>query len=140
MAGFFYYMAMVLAGGPLYVQEAPGTVFLSMFCHGSIYLYGFVTVGTEKCDVRDAPKLALGVVLLVINAVLLRPLAEGGGRLLIYILLDAVVVRRMLPSGLWAAALPAYYFTVTVLVLLTIRGFFGKSQRQYRKFSAGQAA
>ena len=32
-----------------------------MFCHGSIYFCGFVTIGGEVCSAKDAPKLALGV-------------------------------------------------------------------------------
>lgn len=135
MAGFFYYMAMIAAGGRLYATDAPGDVFISMFCHGTIYFCGFVTIGTEVCSAKDAPKLALGVALVAVRAALLRPFIVGGNRLLIYILLDAVCVKQLLPQSVWAFALPGYYLAVAAFVLLTIRGFFRKNQKQYRKFS-----
>lgn len=59
MAGFFYYLAMIAAGGVIYGAYAPLDIYISMFCHGSIYFCGFVTIGTELCSAKDAPKLAL---------------------------------------------------------------------------------
>ena len=140
MAGFFYYMAMIVAGGLIYGKKPPLDIYISMFCHGSIYLCGFVTIGTEECRATDAPKLALGVAWVAIRAAILRPYVAGTDRLLIYILLDAVAVKRILPESTWAAALPVYYLAVAAFVLLTIRGFFRRNQKQYHKFSALQAA
>ena len=40
----------------------------------------------------------------------------------------------MLPQTLWHIALPVYYAAVIGFVLLTIRGFFRKSRKQYRRF------
>ena len=132
MAGFFYYMAMILAGGMIYAANAPLDIYISMFCHGTIYLYGFVTIGTEVCSAKDAPKLALGVASVAIRAALLRPYVVGTDRLLIYILLDAVAVKKILPESAWTVAVPVYYMVVIAFVLLTIRGFFRRNQRQYR--------
>ena len=42
----------------------------------------------------------------------------------------------MLPQTLWHIALPVYYAAVIGFVLLTIRSFFRKSRKQYRRFSA----
>lgn len=136
MAGFFYYMAMIAVGGTLYGADAPLDIYISMLCHGAIYFCGFVTIGTELCSAADAPKLALGVVLVGLRAALLRPLVVGSDRLLIYILLDASVVRQLLPQSTWAVALPVYYAALAAFVLLTIRGFFRRNDQQYRKFSA----
>lgn len=77
MAGFFYYMAMIAAGGPLYASYEPIDVFISMFCHGTIYFCGFVTIGTELCSAKDAPNLVLGVTLVVLRAAVLRPFVAG---------------------------------------------------------------
>ena len=140
MAGFFYYMAMIAAGGPLYGAYAPGDVFISMFCHGAIYFCGFVTISTEVCSKKDAPKLALGIAFVAVRAAVLRPFVAGSERLLIYILLDAVAVKQALPESTWTVALPIYYFAVAAFVLLTIHGFFRRNQKQYRKFAAPQAA
>ena len=111
-----------------------------MFCHGAVYFCGFVTICTEVCSAHDAPKLAIGVALVAVRAAILRPFVAGSDRLLIYILLDAVAVRRILPQHTWTVALPAYYFVIVAFVLLTIRGFFRRNQRQYRKFAALRAA
>ena len=140
MAGFFYYMAMIAAGGMIYGQNPPLDIYISMFCHGSIYFCGFVTIGTEVCSAKDAPKLALGVAWVAVRAAILRPYVVGSNRLLIYILLDAVVVKRILPESSWTVALPIYYLAVAAFVLLTIRSFFRRNQKQYQKFSAPQAA
>ena len=136
MAGFFYYMAMIAAGGLIYGTNPPLDIYISMFCHGSIYFCGFVTIGTEECRAKDAPKLALGVVLVAVRAAILRPYVADSSRLLIYILLDAVAVKQILPESTWTVALPVYYLAVAAFVLLTIRGFFRRNQKQYRKFSA----
>lgn len=139
MAGFFYYMAMIAAGGMIYGTNPPLDIYISMFCHGSVYFCGFVTIGTEMCSAKDAPKLALGVAAVAVRAAVLRPFVAGSDRLLIYILLDAAAVRQVLPQSTWAIALPVYYLAAAAFVLLTIRGFFRRNRKQYRKFSAAKA-
>lgn len=140
MAGFFYYLAMIAAGGMIYGTNPPLDIYISMFCHGSIYFCGFVTICTEVCSAKDAPKLALGVAMVAVRAALLRPFAADTSRLLIYILLDATAVKQVLPERVWAVAVPVYYVAVAAFVLLTIRGFFRRNQKQYHKFSAMQFA
>ena len=138
MAGFFYYIAMIAVGGLIYGKNPPLDIYISMFCHGSIYFCGFVTIGTEECRAKEAPKLALGVALVAIRAAILRPYVADSSRLLIYILLDAAV-KRILPESTWTVALPIYYLAFAAFVLLTIRSFFRRNQKQYRKFTALQA-
>ena len=77
---------------------------------------------------------------MAVRAAILRPYIVGSSRLLIYILLDAIAVKQVLPESTWAVALPVYYIAAAAFVLLTIRGFFRRNQRQYRKFSALQTA
>lgn len=89
---------------------------------------------------KDAPKLALGVAMVTVRAAILRPYVAGTDRLLIYILLDAVAVKQVLPESTWAVALPVYYLAAAAFVLLTIRGFFRRNRKQYRKFAAVQMA
>lgn len=140
MAGFFYYLGLIAAGGPLYASSAPRDVYISMFCHGSIYLCGFVALGTEVFRAKDAPRLALGVAAVAVRALIVRPLVHGSEGMLIYILLDAVCVKRLLPESIWNFALPIYYIAIALFVLLTIRGFFRKNQRQYHRFATVCAA
>ena len=111
-----------------------------MFCHGSIYFCGFVTIGGEVCSAKDAPKLALGVARMAIRAAILRPFVVGSEQLLIYILLDVAAIRQLIPERAWSVALPVYYLAAATFVLLAIRGFFRRNQEQYRRFSAVQAA
>ena len=140
MAGLFYYMALIIAGGAIYAANPPVDVHISMFCHGAVYFCGFVTICTEVCSAHDAPKLAIGVALVAVRAAVLRPFVAGSDRLLIYILLDAIAVRRILPQHTWTVALPAYYFALIAFVLLTIRGVFCRNQKQDRRFAALRAA
>lgn len=130
---------MIAAGGPLYHASAPLSVYVSTFCHGSIYLLGFVTIGTCVCDMHDKDKLALGVAWVAIRAALLRPFVPGGERFLIYTLLNGVCVKQVVPQVFWQWALPVYYAAVLLLVWFTILGFFRRSRKQYQKF-AGAAA
>ena len=99
-----------------------------------------MTIGTELCSAKDAPKLALGVALVAIRAAILRPFVVGSEQLLIYILLDAAAIRQLIPERAWSVALPVYYLAAAAFVLLAIRGFFRRNQEQYRRFSAVQAA
>lgn len=139
MAGFFYYMAMILAGGPIYHAEAPLDVYISMFCHGTVYACGFVTIASSSLRARDGKKLLCGVALVATRAALLRPWVQHSERLLIYILLDGAAVKTLLPTAAWHFALPIYYFCVAALVLLSIRGFFRSSKAQYWRFAVMRA-
>lgn len=135
MAGFFYYLTMVVCGGRLYDSEAPAEVYFSMFCHGGVYLCGMTLIGTEKRPSGEWYQLALGVSLVAVNAIVLRPVASGRERLFIYELLDAALVRNLLPHSAWRAALPAYYVLMAALVALSFRGFYRESRRMYRRFA-----
>ena len=127
MAGFIYYMAMITAGGMIYETYPPLDIYISMFYHGTVYFCGFVTIGSEVLSAKDAPKLLLGVGLVALRAVLLRPFVTGSDGLLIYILLDGAAVRRLLPQSTWSVTLPVYYILISGFVLLTVRGFFSKT-------------
>lgn len=136
MAGFFYYMTMIIAGGAIYNDYPPLEVYVSMFCHGTVYLCGFVTVGTERCGEEDTRSLILGLACVGIRAVLLRPLVDTPERLFIYKLLDAACIKQFLPPGSWGAALPLYYVTLGALLALSTVGFFKISRLSFGKFSA----
>lgn len=136
MAGFFYYMAMIFAGQTLYGKESVLNVSVSLLCHGCLYFCGLVTITTERCPRRAATGLMLGVVYIAARAALLRPLVLGRKQMLIYILMDAIPARILLPEELWAATLPIYYVLLECFLLWSISTFFKLSERQYQKFSA----
>lgn len=139
MAGFFYYMAMILAGGLIYGNSNPLDVYISMFCHGMLYFCGFYTIAAERCTEHEPWKLLLGVGGIALRAALLRPLVPNDSHLLIYILLDAQAVRQVLPARTWPVALPVYYALILGALILSTRGFFRRSETMYRKFSALRA-
>ncbi len=78
--------------------------------------------------------LAAGVVFVALRAGFLRPLVEGSGRMLIYILLDGVCVKKVFPQSVWGTSLPVYYVAIALFVFITIQGFFRKNRKCYRRF------
>lgn len=136
MAGFFYYMNMMIAGGPIYDAYPPYDIYTSLFCHGTLYFCGFVTAGTRQYPANEGYKLVGGLAGVSTWALLLRPLAEGTERLFIYELLDGFHVKRWFPQSSWRTALPIYYLAILILVSLTMKLFFSGSRMQYRRFSA----
>ncbi len=133
MSGFFYNMAMVIAGGAIYGTHPPRDIYISMFCHGTLYLCGLMTISTEPCSCDSGYRLILGIALVALRAVVLRPVAENGKRLLIYVLLDAQPVKWLMPDGCMAAV-PVYYSLLFVLVLISVRAFFKIWAKRYLRF------
>lgn len=76
MAGFFYYLVMIAAGGVIYQALPAGEIYLSMFCHGALYLCGIVITATRRCSESDGYQLALGVGVVALHALILRPVAQ----------------------------------------------------------------
>lgn len=99
---------------------------------------GFVTIGTEKYDSKNAPLLILGVLLVVVRAALLRPFVAEQ-RLLIYILLDGTPLKALLNGSVGPGAMIAYCAAVSLLILISIRGFFRKNRALLQKFASRRA-
>ena len=139
MAGFFYYLAMILLGGRIYDSYPPYDIWISMFCHGTLYLCGLVTIRTEACPSRDGYKLALGTALVCVRALILRPYVIGADGLFIYKLLDGDLIWAFLPETSWSVLLPIYYAAAISLVLLSMGIFFRSNRREYDRFSGKQS-
>ena len=58
---------------------------------------------------------------------------------LVFFLLDAAAVKQLLPQNAWSVAMPVYYLALAAFVLLSIRGFFRRNQKQYHRFAAQTA-
>lgn len=136
MAGFFYYMAAIVLGGRIYAEYPPYDIYISMFCHGVLYLCGLVTIGTRPWPSKDGYRLALGIACVAVRALLLRPYVIGAENMFIYMLLDGDLIKWLFPKTLWAALLPVYYGVAILLVLLTIRSFYKLSHRQYKRLAS----
>lgn len=120
VTGFFYYLAMILAGQALYGADRPVNVLISLLCHGTLLFCGFVTGAFRRYTVRELAWLPAGMWLIALRALVLRPLVLGRDSMLIYILLDARLVRQLLPEDQLTTALPMYYLLLPVLLLGTV--------------------
>lgn len=139
MAGFFYYMTMIVAGGKIYADYPPYDTYISLCCHGTLYLCGLVGLKTCRYMPSDRYKLFLGVGLIALNAYLFRPIADNGTRLFIYELMDGIYVGQILPETL-QSYLPIFnIFLISGFVLLTVNLFFRMNKVQFKKpVSTGQ--
>ena len=133
-AGFFYYAAMIMAGGTIYGNSPPVDVYISMGCHGILYLCGFVKLKTCVYTSNDYPKLLGGTACIVLHAHLLRPLTNPSARLFIYALLDGTYVKAFFSESLLGKILPVYYIGIVCLLLLWIRVFFILNRMEFRKY------
>jgi len=140
MAGFFYYMTMIVRGGSIYAEYPPYDIYISMCCHGILYLYGLVSMRTSEFNQSERCRLLGGVGGIALNAWLLRHIADKGERLFIYELMDGLYVKRILPEALWSYLAPVYYIIMFGLVSLTIVLFFRLNKAQYKKFAGDTRA
>lgn len=140
MAGFFYHMAAILLGGPIYGSQPVHSVYISMLCHGSVYFCGLVTIGTHSCAYREGYKLILGTAWVAIRALLLRSLAAEPENTFIYMLLDGKLVQLVCPPDSWGKTMPVYYAAVAMLVLLSMRVFLRISRQKKDRQRIGEEA
>lgn len=133
MAGFFYYLAMIFCGGSIYAEYPAYEIYLSMFCHGTLYLCGLWGIKGETFRERNGYRLLWSVALVVLNAHLLRPLIDSSQRLFIYELLDGSFVKLLFPAELWGSLLTIYYVVMVSLVILSVRLFFALNAFCVRK-------
>lgn len=134
IAGFVYYMTMIFAGGSIYYDYPPYTIYISLFCHGTLYLCGMVVIGTRKCPTGDRFTMLAGVAVVAVRALLMRPLTDPGERLFIYELLDGVYIRQLLPEAAWPVALPVYYIAMIGLIYASIKIFFKLNLSQSKRY------
>lgn len=134
MAGFFYYMAMIFAGGPLYNLYPAGEIYVSLFCHGSIYFCGLAVIKTERLSKNDAPLLIIGVAYIAFKALILKPFVLDSQRLFIYILLDAVFIKQQFSANITGFILPVYYLAIAVFILISVHCFFKQNRKLYKKY------
>jgi hypothetical protein len=109
MAGFFYYMTLILAGGKVYAEYQPNDIYISLYCHGTLYLCGLVSMKTNRFEHSERLILLGGNICVALNAYLLRPIAEGKARIFIYELMDGLYVKQLFPEAARAYLMPLYY-------------------------------
>ena len=124
MAGFFYYLTMIAAGGTIYASYPHGEIYISLFSHGTIFVCGYVLASTQHFDRLRWPRFMLGIAAVAANAIIWRPYIHIEGRLLIYELIDAAWVRMLFPCSWLGVSVPAFYVLLAAAVLFSIRMFF----------------
>ena len=132
MAGFFYFLAMILRGEILYGADTPSLIYLSMLNHGILYLFGLTAIRVRLYPTSDRGVLMAGILCVASWALVIRPWVEEPGALLIYKLLDASLVRAALPQVSRTVALPGYYLGLALLIGISFRVFFLINRRQYQ--------
>ncbi|PKM72066.1 MAG: hypothetical protein CVU91_11295 [Firmicutes bacterium HGW-Firmicutes-16] len=133
MAGFFYYMTMIIAGGKIYADYPPYDTYISLCCHGTLYLCGLVSLKTSKYKPSDRYILYSGVACIALNAHLFRHIADNGTRLFIYELMDGIYVRQIFPQELMDYTTPVNIAIIIVFVLLSVSLFFKLNKVQYER-------
>lgn len=133
MAGFFYYMTLILAGGRVYATYLPNDIYISLYCHGTLYVCGLVCLKTNRYERSDRFALLSGNVLVAVNAYLLRPIAEGKARIFIYELMDGLYVKQLFPHAAGGALMMLYYLLIAGFLLLSVKLFFMLNKMQYER-------
>jgi len=133
IAGFFYYATLIVAGGSVYAQYRPYDIYISLYCHGSLYLCGLVSLKTNKYEPSDRLMLLAGNVFVILNAVVLRPIAEGKARIFIYELMDGLYVKQVFPEAIRNNVMPVYYILMIGLIWISISLFYKLNKVQYEK-------
>lgn len=131
MAGFFYYMTLILAGGGVYAAYLPNDIYISLYCHGTLYVCGLVCLKTNRYERSDRFALLGGNVLVAVNAFLLRPIAEGKARIFIYELMDGLYMKQLFPDAASGALMMFYYLLLIGFLLLSVKLFFVLNKMQY---------
>ena len=131
MAGFFYYITMIIAGGNIYAAYQPSQIYVSLFCHGMMYVCGLVVFKTRKFNPTDFYKPLVGVGCVLLNAQLLKRFTDSGARIFIYEIMDGRHVIKLFPGVNLA---PVYYVVMTGLLVLTVVLFFKQNKVQYERF------
>lgn len=138
MAGFFYYLALVFSGGPIYGAYDIADVYISMLCHGILYILGFYMISTQKFEKKYSLNIIFGISGIIANALIFRPLMEKTDTLLIYFLLDAIPVSKLLCTENAKIVLPVYYTAVVILLLTSVFAFFRMNKKELLRFATGE--
>lgn len=115
MAGFFYYLTMISAGGNIYNLYSPINIYTSLFSHGTLLFIGLLKLKTIKYKNTDYYKIIIGNLLILSWAIYIRPEITNSGRIFIYELIDANIVYSITSSYLWLF-IPIYYIVMFYLV------------------------
>ena len=92
-SGFFYYVSMVLAGDTMYGDFPIYSYSTSLFNHGTLIIYSLIVAKDIKFKSKEIHIIHIGLLLTMIYALLMRPIITHPGRIFIYMILDAELVK-----------------------------------------------
>lgn len=135
MAGFFYYLTMILAGEAIYGGHDSIIVYISWFNHGTLLLIGLVKLQTVQYKKQVAYVIVVGNILMLLWALFARPLVTITNRLFIYEIIDATYLDD-LGVGNSILLKIAFYILLTLLLLRSRKLIFklnelGLKRRNY---------
>jgi hypothetical protein len=123
LSGSLYYFTMIISGGSIYHLYPHFNIYISLFSHGSLLLYGYVKLQTTFLKENDRYKLIIGVCLSLVWAIYIRSEIMTTSRLFIYEILDAKYIYMFFQNGLWFIV-PAYYLLVVYMVFWSTKIIF----------------
>ncbi len=117
LTGFVYFVAMLTIGNFLYADFPPYSVYTSMYNHGALLTYAYITLSTTRIYKSERIIIWLGIILSAIWALILRPFNAFTGRIFIYEVLNAYFVKDFFPNNMTISYIIYYIFLVTILLL-----------------------
>lgn len=130
MAGFFYYLTMMIQGGIIYESYHPLTIHASLFCHGALLFLSLFKLKNESYNKNKRYILLLGLFIMIFWALIMRQYLQTDERIFIYELLDGVYVTTFTDSSI---LLLIYYVSIISLVVKSTSLIFSLNTHLYRK-------
>lgn len=135
MAGFFYYLTMMVAGGKVYELYPPLNVYASLLSHGSLLLIGLLKLRTVKYQSKYSYFIIIGLFAHLAWALYSRPEISITSRIFIYEIIDASFVTGILPAYSFAMRIGVYlllsYALLKSIKLIFAFNEFGLKRQSY---------
>jgi hypothetical protein len=120
LSGAGYYISMVLYGNDLFGHFPVYSVVTSLFNHGSLLAYSIIVILTYNIKKRDKYILLGGVFFNIVWALSLRQFVLHPGRIFIYEILDAYLVKAYFPNSNFTGVI-IYFIIVFSLLFLSMK-------------------
>jgi hypothetical protein len=132
MAGFFFYAAFIFSGENIYGEYPLFVVFLTLICHGILYLCGLLIFLDRVFLPSDYIKLFFGNSFILLWALLMRPFTAPDSRLFIYEFLEGKIIKLILPENYFRFAIPVYYVLIFLFIISSVILFFRINRRFHK--------
>lgn len=135
LSGIIYYSAMILYGTQIYSDYPPYTVYMSLYNHGALLTYSYITLMNTMFYKKDCYIIWAGIVFSILWALALRPLVIVTKRVFIYDVLDAFWAYKYFPD-LLVVAVPIFYILFAAFIYFSVSSVYilnkvvNKSQSQ----------